>query len=116
MLTDSKIYIAGYRGLVGSALERKLKLDGFTNVITKSRDELDLARQEDVDKFFKEEKPEYVFMAAAKVGGIMANYVYPADFIYNNLMIQTILIHSSYQYKVKNLLFLGSSCIYPKLA
>lgn len=116
MQKDSKIYIAGHKGLVGSALFRELKRNGYNNIITKTRDELDLTSQSDVDKFFLEEKPEYVFLAAAKVGGIFANDKYPADFIRSNLIIQTNVIDASFKNKVKKLLFLGSSCVYPRLA
>jgi len=114
MNKSSKIYIAGHRGLVGSAIVRKLKYEGFNNLITRSSGELDLKRQADVEAFFEENKPEYVFLAAAKVGGIYANNIYPAAFIYANLMIQSNIIHASYASGVKKLLFLGSSCIYPK--
>ena len=112
---NSKIYVAGHRGLVGSAIVRKLKKLGFNNILTRTSKELDLCIQIDVDKFFKLEKPDFVFLAAAKVGGIKANNDYPADFIYNNIMIQTNVIHSAHKYGVKKLLFLGSSCIYPKM-
>lgn len=115
MNKESKIFVAGHRGLVGSAIVRALKTNGYTNLILKTRGELDLVDQHAVSSFFEKEKPEYVFFAAAKVGGIMANKTYPADFIYENLVIQNNIIHSSYQSKVKKLLFLGSSCIYPKL-
>jgi GDP-L-fucose synthase len=110
----SKIYVAGHRGLVGSAITQKLRDDGFTNIVCRTHKELDLTRQEEVETFFKEEKPDYVFLAAAKVGGIWVNNTYPADFIYDNLAIQNNVIHASYMNKVKKLLFLGSSCIYPK--
>ena len=116
MNKSSKIYIAGHRGLVGSAIYGRLKSGGFTNLITRISKELDLTRQADVEAFFKSEKPEYVFLAAAKVGGILANNTYPAEFIYKNLMIQSNIIHSSYLTGAKKLLFLGSSCIYPKFA
>ena len=116
MNKNSKIYIAGHKGLVGSAITRLLEKQGYKNLILKTRQELDLFNQQAVTNFFKKEKPEYVFLAAAKVGGIMANNNYPADFIYENLMIQTNIIHSAYLNKVKKLLFLGSSCIYPKLS
>ncbi len=116
MEKDSKIYIAGHRGMVGSAIVRKLEEEGYKNIIYRTSEELDLRRQADVEKFFAEEKPDYVFLAAAKVGGIHANNTYPAEFIYDNLMIETNIIHSAYQNKVKKLLFLGSSCIYPKFA
>jgi GDP-L-fucose synthase len=113
---SSKIYVAGHRGMVGSALVRNLKAHGFTNLVYKTRQELNLCIQQDVDTFFEEEKPEYVFLAAAKVGGIQANNIYRADFIYENLMVQNNIIHAAYKNKVKKLMFLGSSCIYPKLA
>lgn len=113
---NSRIYVAGHRGLVGSAIVRRLEADGFTSIITRTSKELDLKDQAAVNDFFRTEKPEYVFLAAAKVGGILANNTYPADFIYENLMIQNNVIHHSYVYNVKKLLFLGSSCIYPKFA
>jgi GDP-L-fucose synthase len=113
---DSKIYIAGHRGMVGSAIIRRLNELGYNNIIHRELNELDLRRQLEVEKFFEEEKPEYVFLAAAKVGGIHANNTYPAEFIYDNLMIEVNIIHSAYKYGVKKLLFLGSSCIYPKFA
>ena len=113
MNKNSKIYIAGHTGLAGSAILRRSKEDGYKNFILKTHSELDLLDQKAVDAFFKENKPEYVFLAAAKVGGIMANKTQKADFIYNNLEIQNNLIHSSYIYGVKRLLFLGSTCIYP---
>lgn len=116
MVLDSKIYIAGHKGMVGSAINRKLKAEGFTNILTRDLDELDLRNQKDVASFFEEEKPDYVFLAAAKVGGIQANNTYRAEFLYENLMIQNNVIHQSYVQNVKKLLFLGSSCIYPKLA
>jgi len=116
MNKDSKIYIAGHRGLVGSALLRRLIKDGYTNIIYKTRNELDLTDQKDVEAFFSKEKPEYVFLAAAKVGGIGANSNFQADFITENLQIQTNIIHSSYKNNCKKLLFLGSNCIYPKFA
>jgi len=112
---SSKIYIAGHRGLVGSAIVRALKKQGYNNFILRTHSELDLLDQKSATDFFKKEKPEYVFLAAAKVGGIMANRTYPADFIYQNLQIQNNIIHHSYLNGVKKLLFLGSSCIYPKL-
>jgi GDP-L-fucose synthase len=112
----SKIYIAGHRGLVGSAIIRELKNQGYDNFIFKTHSELDLMNQQQVADFFTEEKPEFVFLAAAKVGGIHANNVYPAEFIYGNLAIQNNIIHNAYKNKVERLLFLGSSCIYPKLA
>jgi GDP-L-fucose synthase len=113
---SSKIYIAGHTGLVGSAILRCLQSQGYTNFLLRTHKELDLERQADVEIFFERERPEYVFLAAAKVGGIYANSTYPADFIYNNLIIQNNVVHSSYMYGVKKLLFLGSSCIYPRLA
>lgn len=116
MLKNSKIYIAGSNGMVGSAIVRNLKEKGFENIITKSSKELDLRNQKAVLDFFELEKPEFVFLAAAKVGGIHANSTYPADFIYDNMMIQNNIIHSAHIHKVKKLLFLGSSCIYPKFA
>ncbi len=112
---NSKIFIAGHRGLVGSAIVRALQKEGFSNLVLKAHKELDLTNQHAVSEFFAQEKPEYVFLAAAKVGGIMANKNYPADFIYNNLTIQSNIIHNAYVHKAKKLLFLGSSCIYPKL-
>jgi len=112
----SKIYIAGHTGLVGSAILRCLQSQGYKNFILRTHQELDLEIQKDVNDFFETERPEYVFLAAAKVGGIYANNTYPADFIYNNLVIETNVIHASYKYRVKKLLFLGSSCIYPRLA
>ena len=116
MNKDSKIYVAGHRGLVGSAIVRNLEERGYTNIIYRTHKELDLTRQVEVEKFFEEEKPEYVFLAAAKVGGIHANNTRPAEFIYDNLMIESNIIHSAYKFGVKKLLFLGSSCIYPKFA
>ena len=116
MQKNSKIYVAGHRGLVGSAIVRKLQKEGFSNLLLRTSSEVDLRNQEAVKAFFEAEKPEYVFMAAAKVGGINANNVYPADFIYDNLCIQNNVIHESYRTGVKKLLFLGSSCIYPKNA
>jgi GDP-L-fucose synthase len=116
MNKSSKIYIAGHRGMVGSALHRKLLADGFTNFVVKTSSELDLRNQDAVARFFEGEKPEYVFLAAAKVGGILANNTYRGAFLYENLMIQNNIIHSSYVNGVKKLLFLGSSCIYPKMA
>jgi len=113
---NSKIYVAGHRGLVGSAIIRKLQQEGYTNLVTRTHVELELTNQLAVDAFFAAEKPEYVFLAAAKVGGIMANNIYRADFIYDNLQIQNNIIHASYINNVKKLLFLGSSCIYPKNA
>lgn len=116
MNKDSKIYVAGHRGLVGSAIVRNLQQQGYTNLLLKTHAELDLTNQQAVDNFFAQEQPEYVFLAAAKVGGILANNTYRADFIYDNLQIQNNVIHASYQNQVKKLLFLGSSCIYPKNA
>ena len=113
---NAKIYIAGHLGMVGSAIKRNLELKGFTNFVTRSLEDLDLLKEQDVAKFFMEEKPEYVVLAAAKVGGIIANMTYRAQFIYENLMIQNHVIHQSYVHGVKKLLFLGSSCIYPRLA
>lgn len=113
---NSRIFVAGYRGMVGSAIVRKLKNDGFENLILKTSNELDLRDQNQVSVFMQQEKPEYVFLAAAKVGGIMANNTYRADFLYENLMIESNVIHQSYLSGVKKLLFLGSSCIYPKHA
>ncbi|KAF2310666.1 hypothetical protein GH714_016133 [Hevea brasiliensis] len=113
---SSKIFVAGHRGLVGSAIVRKFQVLGFTNLILRTHAEFDLTRQSDVESFFSTEKPEFVILAAAKVGGIHANNTYPADFIAINLQIQTNVIDSSYRHGVKKLLFLGSSCIYPKLA
>lgn len=114
MGNGSKIFVAGHRGLVGSAIVRALKKNGYTNLILKTRAELDLTNQSAVAEFFAQEKPDYVFISAAKVGGIMANKTHPAEFIYNNLTIQTNIIHSAYANNVKKLLFLGSSCIYPR--
>lgn len=116
MNKDSKIYVAGHRGMVGSAIVRKLKSEGYTNIITRTSKELDLKRQSDVEDFFAEEKPEYVFLAAAKVGGIVANNTYPADFLYDNMIIEMNIIKSSFDNKTKKLVFLGSSCIYPRMA
>jgi GDP-L-fucose synthase len=116
MNKQSKIYLAGHRGLVGSAILRKLAAAGYTNVVTRTHAEVDLTRQADVEAFFAAEKPEYVILAAAKVGGIGANSKYPADFLYQNLAIAQNVIHTSYQTGVKKLVNLGSSCIYPKLA
>lgn len=114
MELDSKIYVAGHKGLVGSAIHRKLKEKGYGNIIGRTREELDLERQAEVESFFQEQRPEYVFLAAARVGGIWANNSFPAEFIYSNIMVQTNVIHSAYRNGVKKLLFLGSSCIYPK--
>ena len=113
---NSKIYIAGHRGMVGSAIHRNLQKKGFKNFIFKTSQELDLRDQKQVAQFFEQEKPDLVFLAAAKVGGIQANNIYRAEFLYDNLMIQNNVIHQSYLHKVKKLLFLGSSCIYPKMA
>jgi GDP-L-fucose synthase len=115
MENNSKIYVAGHRGLVGSAIVRELKKKGYTNIIGKTHSELDLMDISAVEEFFKIEKPEYVFLAAAKVGGILANSTYPADFIYENLQIQNNVIGMAKKYEVKKLMFLGSSCIYPKM-
>src|SRR6056297_840931 len=114
MQYNSKIYLAGHRGLVGSAIHRKLLDKGYTNIITRTSKELDLRDQKAVAEFFRQEQPEYVILAAAKVGGIMANNKYRAEFIYDNIQIQNTIIHQSYLQGVKKLLFLGSSCIYPK--
>ena len=116
MKLNDKIFIAGHNGLVGSAILRQLISRGFKNLLTRSHDVLELTNQASVLDFFKNEKPDYVILAAAKVGGIYANSIYPADFIYDNIMIQTNIIHAAYKYKVKKLLYLGSTCIYPKLA
>jgi len=115
MEKDAKIYVAGHRGLVGSAIVRKLKEEGYTNIITRTHSELDLTDQRATREFFEKERPEYVFLAAAKVGGILDNETHPADFAYINLMIECNIIQSSYEIGVKKLLFLGSSCIYPRL-
>jgi GDP-L-fucose synthase len=115
MNKNSKIYVAGHRGMVGSAIVRKLKAEGFSNLVLKTSKELDLRDQKAVEAFFQIEKPEYVFLAAAKVGGIVANNVYRGEFIYENLMIQSNVIHHAHVIGVKKLLFLGSSCIYPKM-
>lgn len=116
MQKTDKIYVAGHRGMVGSAIVRKLQREGFENIVTRTSKELDLRNQQAVADFFASEKPDYVVLAAAKVGGIQANNIYRADFIYENLMIQANVIHQAYVQKVKKLLFLGSSCIYPKFA
>ncbi|MBT3367878.1 MAG: GDP-L-fucose synthase [Nitrospina sp.] len=110
----SRIYVAGHGGLVGAAIVRRLKKAGYNNLILRTHEEMDLTRQGSVEAFFEEERPDYVFLAAAKVGGILANATYPADFIYQNLLMETNIIHAAYVYGVKKLLFLGSSCIYPK--
>ena len=114
MDSDSKILVAGARGLVGSAIVRNLRNKGYTNIIEGTRDDLDFTNQDETERYFCSEEPEYVFLAAAKVGGIMANKTRPAEFIYDNLMIQSNIINSAYNYGVKKLVFLGSSCIYPK--
>lgn len=116
MKKDSKIYVAGHNGMVGSAIVRELKKQGYNNIITRTRKELDLCRQEDVEKFFTEEKPEYVFLAAAKVGGIFVNQEALADFMYDNMILEMNVIHSAWKSDCKKLEFLGSSCIYPKMA
>lgn len=116
MEKDAKVYVAGHNGMVGSSIVRKLRKEGFNNIVTRSSTQLDLREQQAVREFFEKEKPAYVFLAAAKVGGIMANNTYRADFLYENLMIEANVIHQSFVNKVKKLLFLGSSCIYPKLA
>lgn len=116
MQPADKIYVAGHRGMVGSAIMRRLQQDGFNNLITRTSAELDLRDQQAVARFFEEEKPDYVFLAAAKVGGIMANNTFRAEFIYDNMMIQNNVIHHAWKNQVKKLLFLGSSCIYPKMA
>jgi len=116
MEKDAKIYIAGHRGLVGSAIMKKLKKEGYNNLVYRTSSELDLRRQEKVEEFFKAEKPDYVILAAAKVGGIQANNKYSAEFLYDNLMIESNVIDAAYQNDIKKLLFLGSSCIYPKFA
>ncbi len=116
MEQTAKIYIAGHRGMVGSGLERKLRKEGYNNIVTRTSAELDLRNQQAVNEFFEKEKPEYVILAAAKVGGIHANNTYRAEFIYDNLMIEANIIHAAYLNKVTKLLFLGSSCIYPKMS
>ncbi len=116
MNKSSKIFVAGHRGMVGSAIVRHLEADGFNNIIIKTSKELDLRNQQAVEEFFQTEQPEYVFLAAAKVGGIHANNTYRADFLYDNLAMEANVIHSAHTHKVKKLLFLGSSCIYPKMA
>ena len=113
---NTRIFVAGHRGMVGSAIVRQLQFAGYKNIITRNRDELDLTNQQAVSEFFKTEEIEQVYLAAAKVGGIVANNNYPADFIYQNLMIQCNIIHSAHSANIQQLLFLGSSCIYPKLA
>ena len=114
MKPDSKVYIAGHRGLVGSALLRNLEANGYRNLVTRTHTELDLTDQQAVRSFIAQEKPDYIFLAAAKVGGIYANNIYPAEFIRDNLAIHTNIIHEAYCNNVKRLMFLGSSCIYPK--
>lgn len=116
MKKDSKIYIAGHQGMVGSAIVRNLKAKGYHSIITASREEVNLLNQESVETFFKRESPEYIFVAAAKVGGIVSNKTYPADFIYQNMVMEANIIHAAHTYKATKLLFLGSSCIYPKMA
>lgn len=116
MEKNAKIFIAGHRGLVGSAIVSKLKSEGYSNLLLKSSKELDLTNQMQTQRFFAEERPDYVFLAAARVGGILANSSFPAQFIYENLMIETNVVHAAYLSEVKKLLFLGSSCIYPKMA
>ncbi len=116
MEKNAKIYVAGHRGMVGSSLVRKLNADGYTNIVTRASAELDLRRQLDVETFFERERPEYVFFAAGKVGGILANNTYKAEFIYDNIIMATNVIHSAYRYGAKKLLNFGSSCIYPKFA
>lgn len=116
MNSQSKIYVAGHRGMVGSAIVRKLKKEGFENIVVRTSAELDLRNQQAVDQFFATEMPEYVFLAAAKVGGIVANNTYRGEFLYDNLMIQNNIIHAAHVHQVTKLLFLGSSCIYPKFA
>lgn len=116
MEKSAKIYVAGHRGMVGSAICRRLKMNGYNNVVVRTSSELDLRSQQAVSEFFAHEKPDYVFLAAAKVGGIMANNTYRADFLFENLLIESNVIYESYKHKVRKLLFLGSSCIYPKMA
>lgn len=116
MEKNAKIYVAGHRGMVGSAIVRELEKKGHTNIVTRTSGELDLRRQDQVEQFFAAEKPEYVFLAAAKVGGIMANSKHPADFMYDNMILEMNVIRSAYENQVKKLMFLGSSCIYPRMA
>ncbi len=116
MEKEGKIYVAGHRGMVGSAIVRCLEAQGYHNIVTRTSKELDLRRQEQVEKFFAEEKPDYVFLAAAKVGGIMANDLHPADFMYDNMILEMNVIKAAYDNQVKKLMFLGSSCIYPRMA
>lgn len=113
---NAKIYVAGHRGMVGSAIVRELERQGYTNIVTRTHKELNLCRQDDVEKFFAQEKPEYVFLAAAKVGGIVANEEALADFMYDNMTLEMNVIHSAWQNGCKKLEFLGSSCIYPRMA
>ena len=113
---DAKVYVAGHRGMVGGAIVRALQAQGFGNIVTRTSTEMDLRSQAAVNAFFAEEEPDYVFLAAARVGGILANDTYPADFIYDNLVIETNVIHAAFRQRAKKLLFLGSTCIYPKLA
>ncbi|MCF2553549.1 NAD-dependent epimerase/dehydratase family protein, partial [Bacteroides caecigallinarum] len=116
MQKNSKIYVAGHRGMVGSAIVRELQKQGYTNIVTRTHKELDLTRQEQVERFFAEEKPEYVFLAAAKVGGIIANQTALADFMYENMTLEMNVIHSAWKNGCRKLQFLGSSCIYPRMA
>ena len=116
MEKDAKIYVAGHRGMVGSAICRALEKNGYTNIVTRTHKELNLCRQEEVEEFFRQEKPDYVFLAAAKVGGIMANSEALADFMYDNMILEMNVIHSAWQNNCKKLMFLGSSCIYPRMA
>ncbi|WP_196607060.1 GDP-L-fucose synthase [Pectinatus frisingensis] len=116
MEKDAKIYVAGHRGMVGSAIVRSLEKNGYANIVKRTSKELDLRRQDEVEKFFAAERPTYVFLAAAKVGGIMANSEQPADFMYDNMILEMNVIHEAYKNKVKKLMFLGSSCIYPRMA
>ena len=116
MEKNSKIFVAGHRGMVGSAIVRQLEKEGYTNIITRTHQELDLCRQDAVEKFFAEEKPEYVFLGAAKVGGIMANASALADFMYDNMILEMNVIHEAWKNDCKKLMFLGSSCIYPRMA
>lgn len=116
MEKNAKIFVAGHRGMVGSAIVRALKAQGYSNLVTRTRDALDLRRQDDVDRFFAEERPKYVFLAAAKVGGIAANAAAPADFLYENMMLEMNVLHAAWRSGCRKLLFLGSSCIYPRLA
>ncbi len=116
MENNSKIYVAGHRGMVGSAIVRELKKQGYNNLVLRTHKELDLTRQDEVETFFKDEKPEYVFLAAAKVGGIMGNATAKADFMYENMVLEMNVIHSAWKNGCKKLEFLGSSCIYPRLA